>query len=62
MDVTNLVQEERFIQPLALVEEDRFPESEAGDVRRAERPPTDAQGETADAEARIEKLGETLRQ
>lgn len=35
MDVAELVQEELFFQRGFLVEENRTPESDAGDVRRA---------------------------
>src|SRR3954466_3160119 len=42
MDVPKLVQEESLVEALSGVKEDRAPESDAGDVGRAEHPAADA--------------------
>ena len=62
MDVPKLVQEERFVEALALVEENRTPECKTGHVRGAEAPAGDSQGKTADTKPRLEKLRIFFRQ
>ena len=62
MDVAKLVQEQRFIEGRGLVQENRTAESDSGDVRREERPPADSCRNSADAKARVAKLGVPLGQ
>jgi hypothetical protein len=62
MDVPQLVQEQRFVEPLALVEENRPAKSKAGHVRSSEGPSPDPKRKSPDAKPRLEKLRKPLRQ
>ena len=62
MDVPKLVQEERFVEPLALVKENRTPECKTRHVGGAEAPARDSQGKTADSKSSLEKLRILFRQ
>jgi hypothetical protein len=62
MDVAKLVQEQRFVERLGFVQENRPAKSDSGDVRREERPPADSRRNSPDAEARVAKLGIPLGQ
>lgn len=61
MDVTELVQEQSFVEGAVGVQENRAAEGDAGNVRHAERPAAKPGGDPAATKASRRELGISLR-